>query len=637
MRLTDRYTLAWQLAASLLVSMFVAGVVSVSFADELETPVQRAPVFLQVEANGETLLVLNEKSGTLMRLDLNTGEILREVPVGQSPFDLALHPDGTHCFISCRRGQEIVEVDVQTFEVRRRLPLLGDPTGLAVSGDGLRLYAGVHSLDQVAVFDLETGLEIMRLTAGNGPEWIRRSPDGRVYVTNLLSNPVAPDESCRNEITVIDDASSRVIERIILTNANIGRQIAFTADGSTAVAVISRPKNLVPMVQVARGWVVTNGFVILSPFEEMPPVQLLIDLPNQAYADPYGVVMMPDGLKFYISSAGMDMVIAVDLERVRDVMLKAISGEIPRASDHLGLSRQYVAARIPVGANPQAMALSRDGSLLFVANRLHDSISVIDTSSDIVIRTMNFGTFAEPTPVGQGERFFTNAARIFQNQFTCTSCHPDNGFDGLQYDLEPDGLGRNILDNRNLRGVRDTAPFKWVGSNPDLTTQCGTRTAKWIVRTGWLRSSEVVSLAEYIRSIEPVVNPNVATDGELTSAQRRGKVFFERTRTNDGVPIPEESQCHFCHSGPDFTNYRAFDVGTKAAGDSKAEFDTAHLTNIFESAPFLHDGRAATLEEIWTIHNPGDRHGISSDWTKRQLNDLVEYLKSLGAAEGSRR
>ena len=42
MRLTDRYTLAWQLAASLLVSMFVAGVVSVSFADELETPVQRA-------------------------------------------------------------------------------------------------------------------------------------------------------------------------------------------------------------------------------------------------------------------------------------------------------------------------------------------------------------------------------------------------------------------------------------------------------------------------------------------------------------------------------------------------------------------------------------------------------------------
>jgi cytochrome c peroxidase len=60
-----------------------------------------------------------------------------------------------------------------------------------------------------------------------------------------------------------------------------------------------------------------------------------------------------------------------------------------------------------------------------------------------------------------------------------------------------------------------------------------------------------------------------------------------------------------------------------------SEFDSAHLIRIFESAPYLHDGRAATLEEIWTKYNPEDKHGLSSDWTKRQLNDLVEYLKSL--------
>ena len=72
-----------------------------------------------------------------------------------------------------------------------------------------------------------------------------------------------------------------------------------------------------------------------------------------------------------------------------------------------------------------------------------------------------------------------------------------------------------------------------------------------------------------------------------------------------------------------------FDVGTRSPQDTVAEFDTAHLNNIFESAPYLHDGRAATLEEIWTRFNPEDRHGFSSDWTKQQLNDLVEYLKSL--------
>ena len=47
------------------------------------------------------------------------------------------------------------------------------------------------------------------------------------------------------------------------------------------------------------------------------------------------------------------------------------------------------------------------------------------------------------------------------------------------------------------------------------------------------------------------------------------------------------------------------------------------------SPPYLHDGRAATLEEIWTIYGKTEKHGIVNDLTKTKLNDLVEYLKSL--------
>ena len=83
------------------------------------------------------------------------------------------------------------------------------------------------------------------------------------------------------------------------------------------------------------------------------------------------------------------------------------------------------------------------------------------------------------------------------------------------------------------------------------------------------------------------------------------------------------------NQGPVYTNHATFDVGTKSPTDTSADFDTAHLTNIFESGPYLHDGRAATLEETWTRHNSEDKHGLSSDWTKQQLNDLIEYLKSL--------
>ena len=36
-----------------------------------------------------------------------------------------------------------------------------------------------------------------------------------------------------------------------------------------------------------------------------------------------------------------------------------------------------------------------------------------------------------------------------------------------------------------------------------------------------------------------------------------------------------------------------------------------------------------TLEEIWTRYNPDDKHGVTNDMTKDQLNDLIEYLKTL--------
>ena len=54
-----------------------------------------------------------------------------------------------------------------------------------------------------------------------------------------------------------------------------------------------------------------------------------------------------------------------------------------------------------------------------------------------------------------------------------------------------------------------------------------------------------------------------------------------------------------------------------------------NLTNVVLDAPYLHDGSARTLEEIWTVFNPNDRHGVTNDLSKDELNDLIEYLKTL--------
>lgn len=619
------------LRASFAIALAAPAVCSTAvWADVLQVTGRRGPIFLEYEPSGDTLLVLCQKSGTIARVRADSGLIVKETTIGDRPFALARHPDGQRIYVSCRNAGTIVELAAESLEVLRTFALRGDPTCVAVSPDGRSLYAGLHSLDALAVLDLESGTEAKRLLAGNGPEYCAGTADGaHLYVTNLLTNSVRFDAPCELEITVLSHATRRVVERIILAGANVGRSIDFTNDGSLGLMAVSRPKNLVPLVQAARGWVVTNGLAVIFPGVDRAPVQLLVDLPNRFYADPYGLAITPDDRKAYLTASGADMVIALDMAKLRQTAEQAAAGELPDHANHLGLSRRYVTARVAVGANPVAVACSPDSRFVFVGNRLDDTLSVIDAATDRVVRTMTLGDPPALTRLDEGERFFHGSTVTFQNQFTCASCHPDEGLDGLQYDLEPDGIGQDILDNRNLRGLEGTAPFKWNGKNPDITTQCGARIAKWFFRTAGLGATDVVSLAQYIRSIEPVANPYRPADGGLTPAQQRGKALFERTARNNGEPIPVADRCHTCHAGPKFTDQKLADVGTKAAHDRSGVFDNAHLINVFESPPYLHDGRAGTLEEIWTRYNDHEKHGVSSDWTKQQLNDLIEYLKSL--------
>ena len=70
-------------------------------------------------------------------------------------------------------------------------------------------------------------------------------------------------------------------------------------------------------------------------------------------------------------------------------------------------------------------------------------------------------------------------------------------------------------------------------------------------------------------------------------------------------------------------------MGSGKPTDRSPLIDVPQLTNIVLTAPYLHDGSARTLEEIWTVFNPADTHGVTNDLQKDELNDLIEYLKTL--------
>jgi cytochrome c peroxidase len=184
------------------------------------------------------------------------------------------------------------------------------------------------------------------------------------------------------------------------------------------------------------------------------------------------------------------------------------------------------------------------------------------------------------------------------------------------------------VDNKLLEGVKDTEPYKWTGTNPDIPTECGPRTEKYFWRSETYDNLTLADLAVYVRSLPPRPNRWRLANGELTPAQERGKAIFERTVDKFKKPIPEYNRCSFCHSGPKGTSQKIFDVGTRKPTDNTGLLKAPMLTNIALTAPYLHDGSARSLEEIWTVYNPDDKHGRTNDLTKDELNDLIEYLRS---------
>ena len=191
-------------------------------------------------------------------------------------------------------------------------------------------------------------------------------------------------------------------------------------------------------------------------------------------------------------------------------------------------------------------------------------------------------------------------------------------------------MGRNLANTQSLRDISKIAPYKWNGKNQTIYKQDGKRFSTVLTRTEAFPYDDLDALVAYISTgIHNPPNLRHNPNGKLTPAQERGKKIYYRTTTNDGRVIPEKDRCYTCHPPPYFTNKQMVDVGTLSETDDRMKFDTPQLNNIYESAPYLHDGKAATLEELWTTFNDFDQHGIANDLLKNELNDLVEYLKSL--------
>ncbi len=145
-------------------------------------------------------------------------------------------------------------------------------------------------------------------------------------------------------------------------------------------------------------------------------------------------------------------------------------------------------------------------------------------------------------------------------------------------------------------------------------------------------------IAMAIATYERTLNSDQTPDdlGNLTAAEARGRQVFNQSR------------CDVCHRGPLLTDDQFHNTGIRPAAEDQGlfavtgnpndmgKFRTPSLRNAELRAPYMHNGRFASLEEVVEFYNRGgdvnapnlERNLIRPlNLNPQQKSDLISYLK----------
>ena len=257
------------------------------------------------------------------------------------------------------------------------------------------------------------------------------------------------------------------------------------------------------------------------------------------------------------------------------------------------------------------------GTTVYTANYFAGSLCKVDLSDRErpKVTPISLGEEEEISIERKGELLFHDADICFQGWQSCTSCHPDSRTDALNWDLLNDGIG-NPKNSKSMLLAHETPPAMSLGIRADAQTavRAGIKHILFIVRP----EEDAEAIDAYLKSLKPAPSPYL-NRGKLSREAKQGKKLF----------LDNEVGCGNCHSGPLYTDLEMYDVGTRGRFDRNDVFDTPALIEVWRSGPYLHDGGAATIEDVLTTRNTEDRHGKTSHLSDDELADLAEFVLSL--------
>jgi DNA-binding beta-propeller fold protein YncE len=567
---------------------------------------------LAIHSDGSLVACSSRDSGTVTIISRPGLKKIGEVSVGLHPEGVAWIP-GTRLVACCVYGEDRIDViDAAGMRVQHQITVFDEPYGVVCSSDGRWLYATLEYPGKVVRIDTSSWKVDGEWSAGAMPRGIAISPDdSTLYVTEYqTSKLLALSASDGHQISLIDSASTD----------NIARQVVISPDGTKAYVPHIRSR-----VNAAHG----NGSIfpyvsVLTLKGEKSGQRTRVPMDSlrgaQVTANPWECDVSPDGQHLFVVFGATN-----------DMFVCRILGDNYRELEF--------EAGIRLGNNPRAVRVTPDGSEVLVCNALDFEVVSIRLSDGKLTErcTVTENPLSEEMLLGKKLFYTALQPMSSRNWIACSSCHIDGDADGRTWQ-NPEGL-RNT---QPLAGLSWTHPVHWSADRDEVQDFEHTIRGLLMQGQGLMkghlpeslgdpisgRSAALDALAVYTNSHRATLSPH-AKNG-LSESAERGQQLFHSERTG----------CARCHSGPWYSDSQPGDVKTLVrhdvgtGGDDPSElmgaaYDTPTLIGLYRSAPYLHHGKALTLRDVLTTSNPGDRHGKTSDLNSTEIDDLVEFLRSL--------
>jgi YVTN family beta-propeller protein len=584
-----------------------------------------SPLDIVADESGKTLYIAQYTANQIAVLDVDSLAVTRTIAVGGRPSGLALAPDGSKLYVTGGEPSgRVFVVNTETGKVTKRLRVGHTPNAPVISPDGKTLYVCNRFNDNVSVLDLSSGRELAKIPVRREPVAAAITADGKtLIVANHLPAGATDGDYAAAEVSIIDTAAKNVVNSIKLPNGSASLHgVAISLDGKYAYVTHILARYQLPTTQLERGWMNTNALTIIDvPGKKFVNTVLLDDVDLGA-ANPWGVACSADGKYICVTTAGTHELSVIDRAKLHDKVDRAGRGEkvsdATSSADDVPNDLSFLVTlkrRIKLSGNgPRGLTII--GTKAYIAEYFTDSLGVVDINPDVRPKAESspLGPKKAVSQVRQGETHFHDATLCFQKWQSCSSCHPgDARTHALNWDLMNDGLG-NPKNTKSLLLAHKTPPSMGLGVRADAETavRAGIRHIQFAVRP----EEDAAAIDEYLKSLKPVPSPYLVK-GKLSKSAERGQKLFE------------SAGCASCHTGPLCTDLKKHDLGIGKWLDEGQSFDTPTLIEVWRTAPYLYDGRAATVEDMLKKHNLDDRHGQTSNLTDRQIRDLAEFVLSL--------